>query len=139
MPRPVRHNYKQSSALLSLAADMAEEKDQAVAKLAEAAPRLLALERLEASEEAITVTQAAKLLGVKRETLTNWLHANSWVYRQNGTWVAYDQHIKNGRLQYKEARYTDAKTGQVCYSAHCHILPKGLAVLATHFAVEMSA
>lgn len=119
---------------LRLAADLQEEKDRAVAALALAAPKAQALDQFEAGQDAVTVTQAAKLLGIKRAVLTNWMHANAWVYRQNGTWVSYDQHIKNGRLQYKEARYTDEKTGQVCFSAYCHILPKGLTALAKHFA-----
>jgi len=124
---------------LRLAADLAEQKSKAEAALAIAAPKAEALDRISASDEAVTMTQAAKLLGIKRETLTNYLHANGWVYRQNGAWVAYDQHIKNGRLQFKEARYTDQKTGQEHYSPYCHILPKGLALLARHFAAKEAA
>ena len=124
---------------LRLAADLADQKAKAEAALAIAAPKAKALDRISASEEAVTMTQAAKLLGIKRETLTNYLHANGWMYRQNGTWVAYEQHIKNGRLQFKEARYTDQKTGQECHSPYCHILPKGLALLARHFAAKEAA
>ena len=121
---------------LRLAADMAEQKAAAEAALAIAAPKADALDMISAGEKAVTITQAAKILGIKRLTLTNWLHVNGWIYRQNGTWVAYDQHIKNGRLQFKEARYTDQTTGQECFSPYCHILPKGLALLAVHFGRE---
>lgn len=105
-------------------------------QVVELAPKAAALDRISASEEAVTMTQAAKELGIKRETLTNYLKASGWVYRQNGTWVPYDQHIKNGRLQFKEARYTDQKTGQECHKPYCHIMPRGLALLAQHFAAK---
>lgn len=99
-------------------------------KVEELSPKAEALDRLSASEGSVTFTQAAKLLGVKRDTLTRWMSANGWCYRQNGSWVAYHQHIHNGRLEYKEANYTDEKTGQRCARPYCHITPKGLAKLA---------
>ena len=110
--------------------------EQQQRKIAEVEPKAQALDLIAADDKALTVTQAAKVLGIKREALTNWLHANGWMYRQNGSWVAYQQHIQNGRLQFKEARYTDANTGQECMRPYCHILPKGLAILAKHFAVN---
>lgn len=130
---------------LRLAAEAIEERDrlalenQAKAEaLAIAAPKAQALDRIAADDKALTVTQAAKVLGVKREALTTWLSANGWMYRQNGSWVAYQQHIQNGRLLYKEARYTDENTGQEVYRPYCHITPKGLAKLAEAFSREVA-
>ena len=124
---------------LRLAADLAEQKAKAEAMLAIAAPKAEALDRLAAGDEAVTMTQAAKLLGVKRERLTNWMNANGWIYRQNGSWVAYQQHIENGRMQYKEAKYTDLNTGQDCHRPYCHIMPKGLAKLAEAMGCKLPA
>ena len=118
---------------LRLAADLAEQKHQAEAALALAAPKAQALDLLAADDKALTITQAAKVLGKKIAELTNWLHANDWTYRQNGSWVAKHEHIQNGRLVYKEARYTDEHTGQETYRPYCHITPKGLAKLAQVF------
>ena len=130
---------------LRLAAEAIEERDrlavenQAKAEaLALAAPKVEAFDRIAADNKALTVTQAAKVLSVKRETLTNWLSANGWMYRQNGSWVAYQQHIQNGRLLYKEARYTDENTGQEVYRPYCHITQKGLAKLAEAFSREVA-
>ncbi|MFC4620763.1 phage antirepressor KilAC domain-containing protein [Comamonas nitrativorans] len=130
---------------LRLAAEAIEERDRlALAHkasseaLAIAAPKAQALDRIAADDKALTVTQASKVLGVKRETLTNWLSANGWMYRQNGSWVAYQQHIQNGRLLYKEARYTDEQTGQEVYRPYCHITQKGLAKLAEAFSREVA-
>jgi anti-repressor protein len=96
------------------------------------APKAEALDRISAGEDNLTFTQAAKVLSVKRDSLTQWLHANGWVYRQNGSWVAYDAQIHTGRLAYKEAKYTDPNTGQEVHKPYCHITPKGLAWLAAN-------
>jgi len=115
------------------AADLADQVAQVESELALAAPKARALDRMSASDEAVTMTQAAKLLGIKRDRLTSWLNANGWIYRQNGSWVAYQHQIQAGRLQYKEANYTDEKTGLDCCRPYCHIMPKGLAKLAEVF------
>ncbi|MGX9911761.1 phage antirepressor KilAC domain-containing protein [Bordetella bronchiseptica] len=122
---------------LRLAAEAIEERDRLAlenratsAALAVAQPKALALDRISAGDKSLTITQAAKVLGVRRDTLTNWLAENGWVYRQNGSWVAYQRHIQSGRLMYKEARYTDEEMGQEVLRPYCHILPKGLTVLA---------
>lgn len=114
----------------------AKRSGQLEAQVAETAPKAAALDRIAAGDEALTMTQAAKMLGIKRDSLTKWMHANGWIYRQNGSWVAYDQHIKNGRLQFKEAKYTDEKTGLDCHKPYCHILPKGFTRLAEVFSKE---
>ena len=122
--------------LLKLALDSEEKRLALEQRVGELAPKAAALDLISASDEALTITQAAKELSVKREKLTNWMHANGWIYRQNSAWVAYQQHIQNGRLEFKEAHYTDANTGQECSKPYCHILPKGLAILAKHFAAK---
>ena len=78
--------------------------------------------------------KVAKLLGIKENRLTAWLHEHGWTYRLNGRWVAKQEHIQGGRLIYKEAKYTDEKTGHEVYAPYCHITPKGLAKLARVFA-----
>ena len=99
-------------------------------KVAEQAPKVAALDRISASGDSLTLTEASKVLGVKRNDLTVRLHAEGWIYRQNGSWVGYDKHIKNGNLQYKEYNYTDEKTGLACIKPYCHITQKGLTKLA---------
>jgi phage antirepressor YoqD-like protein len=108
-------------------------------QLALVAPKAQALDRISASEGNITLTQAAKLLGLKRDTLTHWLHTSGWIYRQNGSWVAYDAQIRSGRLAYKEAKYTDEGTGQEMHKPYCHLTPKGLAWLAENGPVKQRA
>lgn len=121
--------------ILQIAMQAEQERLVLEHKVTELAPKAEALDRISAGDEALTITQAAKVLGIKVEALTTWLHANGWIYRQNESWVAYDQHIKNGRLKYKEARYTDEKTLQKVIRPYCHILPKGLTHLAQQFSL----
>lgn len=104
---------------------------------AELAPKAEALDLLSASDGSVTFTQASKLLGMKIADLTRWMNASGWIYRQNGSWVAFRQHIQNGRLEYKEANYTDQKTGMACRKPYCHITPKGLARLAIVFGASI--
>lgn len=93
-------------------------------------PKAEAFDLVAASKDAITLTEAAKVLGKKRSELSAYLHEIGWLYRQNGSWVAYDAHIRTGCLQYKEAHYTDDKTGMACIKPYCHITQKGMAKLA---------
>lgn len=113
--------------------EMNQEKDEKIAALT---PKAEAMDRISASEGSVTFTQAAKIIGVKQDAMTRWMHSNGWIYRQNGSWVAYAQHIQNGRLEYKEHSYNDATTGMRVTKPYCHITPKGLARLAIELGGE---
>ncbi len=131
---------------LRLAADLAEQRDQLAlenrtqaAALAEARPKVAGFDLITAGENSITIRESAKLLGIKETSLTKWLHEHGWTYRLNGRWVAKQEHIQGGRLIYKEARYTDEKTGHEVYAPYCHITPKGIAKLAREFGSGQAA
>lgn len=124
---------------LRLAADLAEQKAQAEARLAIAAPKADAFDLISASDEALTYTQAAKVLGLKRKDLVAKLHTEGWHYRLNKSWVAYDRYIKNGFLQYKEAKYTDDDTGSEVVKPYCHITQKGVTRLASMLGMSGSS
>jgi phage regulator Rha-like protein len=122
--------------LLKLALDSEEKRIALEHKVEELEPKANALDLISADTDSLTITEASKLLGVKRKDLYVRLHAEGWIYRLNGAWVAYDRYIKNGCLTYKEAKYTDEKTGQECRKPYCHVTPKGLTKLAGIFSVE---
>lgn len=102
-------------------------------------PKADALDRISAGRESMTLTQASKVLGITISKLTRWMHAHGWIYRQNGSWVGYELRIRAGLLEYKEAHYTDAKTGLACIKPYCHITPKGMAKLAHLMSQEVAA
>lgn len=108
-------------------------------KVDELKPQAEALERITASDEALTFTQAAKVLGVKVKFLIAYLQTQGWIYRQNGSWVGYELRIRAGLLEYKEAHYTDAKAGLACIKPYCHITQKGIAKLARLMSREVAA
>ena len=122
-------------ALQVLQATVERQKEQ----LALAQPKADALDLISASEGSLTFTQAAKMLGVNRDMMTKWMNVNGWVYRQNGSWVAYKQHIRNGRLEYKEHVHVSKSTGATVTKEYCHITQKGLAYLAEVFSDRRSA
>lgn len=131
---------------LRLAAEAIEQRDMLALEnkaqaeaLAVAEPKAAALDLIAAGEKSITIREAAKLLDVREQRLTSWLHERGWTYRLNGRWVAKQEHIQGGRLIYKEARYTDQVTGHEVYAPYCHITPKGLAKLARELGVEQLA
>lgn len=99
-------------------------------KLEEQAPKIAALDRIEASKADRTLTQAAKELDVKRDQLIKRLHAEGWIYRQNCSWVARAEAIRSGRLVYKEAHFTNDKTEMQEVRPYCHLTPKGLVEVA---------
>lgn len=106
------------------------ESRQQAGQLAIAAPKAAALDRITASAGTLTITEAAKVLGIKRDQLTSWMHANGWIYRLNKSWVGYQAHIQSGDLEYKEATYRDEATGLETAKPYCHITQKGLTKLA---------
>ncbi|MFZ4539532.1 Rha family transcriptional regulator [Propionivibrio sp.] len=112
---------------------LVEQKAVVDEKLAIAAPKAEALDRISASSGSMTMTEVAKVVGIKRKDLTARMQAEGLVYRQNGSIVAYDKHIKNGNLEYKEAKYTDDKSGLEVRKPYCHVTPKGMALLAMIF------
>ncbi len=107
-------------------------------KVVELTPKAAALDLISASNDALTFTEAAKILEVKRKDLFLRLQTERWIYRRNGSWLGYDEHIKNGDLQYKEANFTN-DDGMEVKKPYSHITPKGLTKLACMFSVELEA
>lgn len=120
--------------LIELAMQAEQERLELEHKVEALEPKAEAFEMISASSDAMTYTEASKVLGIKRKDLVALLHAEGWHYRQNKSWVAYDRFIKNGCLQYKEGKYTDENSGLECVKPYCHITQKGLARLAEKIA-----
>ncbi len=123
--------------LLKLALDSEEKRIALEHKVEELEPKAQALDLISADKDTLTLTEVAKILGQKRKDLMTRLHAEGWMYRLNGSWVAYEKYIRNGCLQFKEAKYTDETTGQECRKAYCHVTPKGLTKLAQMYSIEL--
>mgnify|MGYP003313385824 CR=1 FL=1 len=96
-----------AEALYALA-DKTKENEALQAQLQEQAPVVAAMERLEASEGSVSLTIAAKELGIPPRRLNTWLLVNGWLYRRAGsnTLTAYQGKITSGYLEHKSYTYT---------------------------------
>ncbi|MFT4255997.1 MAG: phage antirepressor KilAC domain-containing protein [Pseudoxanthomonas sp.] len=67
------------------------------------APKAAAFDLIASQGGHKSLTEAAKLLGMKPRHLTAWLSENAWIYRTTdyGSWVAYQRRIDDGYLTHR--------------------------------------
>ena len=90
---------------LRLAADLAEQKAQAEAALAIAAPKADALDRIaRGTEGAVCIRIAAKLAQVPEKQFFAFLNQEGWIYRHHHskTWMGYSDKESAGLLELKK-------------------------------------
>ncbi|MBN6075746.1 phage antirepressor KilAC domain-containing protein [Aggregatibacter actinomycetemcomitans] len=120
-------------------ADEVEKNQLAQQQLLEVRPTVEAYERIAvATDGAICITDAAKILQMKPKELFNWLFVHKWIYRRPGNagWIAYQDKLQQLLLEHKIhiARREDG-TEKVCEQVL--ITPKGLTKLAKLLNVEL--
>ncbi|WP_021025426.1 phage regulatory protein/antirepressor Ant [Comamonas sp. B-9] len=121
---------------LRLAAEAIEQRDQLALEnkfqaeaLADAAPKVEALDRFANLDGKHTVRPAAKLLGVVESHLTKWLLIHKWYYRDHsGRLCAYADKISSGYLDTIPVEIKRTEGVQVVQQPV--ILQKGLAKIA---------
>lgn len=87
---------------LRLAADQAEEIERQQALIEQAAPKVEFVDRyVESTSGDMTFRQVCKILGVKEKEFRAFLVAKGIMYQQGKTWLAYSQHIEQGRFSTK--------------------------------------
>ncbi len=117
---------------LRLAADMSEQKALVEAKLAIAAPVVIAFNRLtKQTDGAMCITDGAKSLQMQPGKLFGWLRENCWIYRRAGGtgWVAYQVRLQAGVLEHRIVTVERAD-GSSKMHEQVLITAKGLALLA---------
>ncbi|THA16817.1 phage antirepressor KilAC domain-containing protein [Rodentibacter pneumotropicus] len=117
-----------------------EQKQIAIAQVKEMQPTVEAYERIAvATDGAICITDAAKILQMKPKELFNWLFVHKWIYRRPGNagWLAYQDKLQQLLLEHKIhiARREDG-TEKVCEQVL--ITPKGLSKLAKSLNIELA-
>lgn len=128
--QPVHAIPQTLSEALRLAADLAEQNEKQAALLAEAAPKVQALERISRADGDCCITDAAKLLKVRPRELFDWLSSNAWIYKRNGrgAWIGYQDKVQAGYLRHSEYCYTDGSNEFL--RVQVNVTPKGIAKLA---------
>lgn len=92
---------------LRLAADLAEQKAQAEAALAIAAPKAAALDRIATETEgSVCLRVAAKLAQVPEKQFIHFLNQEGWIFRHHHsqTWQGYSDKEKAGLIELKRTR-----------------------------------
>lgn len=104
------------------------------AKVAEQAPKVQAMLRLEGAEGSMCVTDAAKALNLRPKALFSYLQAQKWIYKRPGTtaWIGYQDKIQAGLVEVTEYLQTKPDGSEVV-RARAKITAKGLAKLASAF------
>lgn len=110
-------------------------------KVAEQAPKADAFDLIGVSENDYTITTTAKLLGiVPHNRLFQHLHAEQWIYKNNGRgpWLPHVTRIRQGlmRLGGHPIQHSD---GRVETEPQARVTAKGLAKLALEFGVQIQA
>ena len=128
--QPVHAIPQTLSEALRLAADLAEQNEKQAALLAEAAPKVQALERISRADGDCCITDAAKLLKIRPRELFDWLSANAWIYKRNGrgAWIGYQDKVQVGYLRHSEYCYNNGSDEFL--RVQVNVTPKGIAKLA---------
>lgn len=93
--------------LIEIAMQAEQERMVLEQKVDEMTPIVHAHNRIAtASEGAMCVTDAAKVLQLKPKQLFAWLSEHQWIYRRTGsiTWIAYQNRIQSMLLEHKVTR-----------------------------------
>jgi Rha family phage regulatory protein len=137
MPAPMA-DLSDPGVLLPLLTSYAQRTQVAEGRVAELSPKAIAYDRLDASEGAVNVRIASKMLNVPERKFSKWLEANGWAFRQNGIGPlqAYVDKRNRGYLEHRPHTYHDSQRGEDKTVVQMMITPKGLARLAQIFAKQ---
>ena len=110
------------------------------AKVEGMAPSVAALERIEASDCSLCITDAAKTLKIKPKELFSWLSANEWIYSRAGKtpMIGYQARIQAGLLEHV-AHVLNLEDGAQKTVTQVRVTAKGLAKLAKAFPAKEEA
>ena len=108
---------------LRLAANLAEQKMQLEAKVKEDAPKVEYYDQLQDAPGEITFTRFAKLIGIQRKRLIDWLRANRYIYGVSNT--PYQNRIEQGLLVLRNPEGKTHSDGTPVFAPYAHVTPKG--------------
>lgn len=117
---------------LRLAADQAEQNLQLQAVIQKQAPKVEALNRLANTQGSISITSAAKQLGVGPLKLFKWMSDNRWIYRRTtfSSWSAYQPRLSSGVLEHKQVKVGDGEGQQLKVVEQVMVTRSGIVLLA---------
>ena len=132
--KPIETQLNNPAALRGILLSYTEKVLALEAQVAEQAPKVAALQRLEMADGSVCLTNAAKMLKVRPKDFFLHLQAKKWIYKRPGTstWVAYQDRIQFGLLEMSEFTQT-LPDGTEKLRVQTRLTPKGLAKLSFEF------
>jgi len=115
-----------------LAADLAEQKAQAEAALALAAPKVQGFDRIANAEGLLSLRETATTLKIPERQFIEWMQRHDWLYRRagKGALLGYAERIKAGLLEHKAYTVHNDRTGSDEVRESVKVTPRGLTALA---------
>lgn len=108
------------------------------AQITELEPKAKALDAFTDVEDRLLVREAAKVLSnsgtiISEKQLREWMAANDWIYKHNGSWHATAKHCMAGHLVMVMSTKYGTKTDgtKIAFPPTVRITRKGLALLHT--------
>lgn len=92
-------------------------------------PKAQALDRLENSDGTLNVTEASKVLKVKRDWLFSYLNSIKWIYRSSGNWLGYSDKEQQGLVK-NDTKAVKLADGKEKITVQLRITAKGLTKLS---------
>lgn len=122
-----------ATALRALA-DQVDKTKQLEAKVKEDAPKVDYYDQLQDAPGEITFTRFAKLIGIQRKRLIDWLRANRYIYGVSNT--PYQNRIEQGLLVLRNPEGKTHSDGTPVFAPHAHVTPKGAGTIYRHLLDE---
>lgn len=122
---------------LQVAADQARENQHLHQVIEQQAPKVEALQILSETRGSISVTDAAKHLGIAPLKLFAWLSSNRWIYRRTtlAKWSAFQPRLSAGLLEHKLVRIPNNESEELKVVEQVMVTRRGLVVLAEKIGV----
>ena len=122
-----------ATALRALA-DQVDKAKQLEAKVKEDAPKVEYYDQLQEAPGEITFTRFAKLIGIQRKRLIDWLRANRYIYGVSNT--PYQTRIEQGLLVLRNPEGKTHSDGTPVFAPYAHVTPKGAGTIYRHLLDE---
>lgn len=99
-------------------------------QVAQQGERLTKLDRIEAADGSLCITDAAKMLKVRPKDLFARMQAEQWIYRRvGGSWIGYQSKVQAVYLEHTEHSTRDGD-GNERVHIQCRVTPKGIIKLS---------
>jgi len=125
-------DYSHPKVMLGVLTHLKDENERLSGLVEQQGERLQILDRLESAKGSLLISDAAKILKVKRSCFIEWLINRKWVFRRkgDGNLVAYDRARHAGMVEHRETDYLNRYTGDNHIATQVLITAKGMSRLA---------